>query len=162
MDVIAGLPGETEEDFHRTMERIAALGPEGLTVHTLALKRGGKLFMERTPLPPAEAVEAMVVLGETYAERMHMAPYYLYRQKYMAAQQQNVGYAKENMACLYNMDMMEETATVLAVGAGAISKRVFTDKTRRIQRAPNVGSVDVYIDTIDEMIRRKQSLFWQQ
>ena len=159
MDVIAGLPGETEEDFRRTMERIAALGPEGLTVHTLALKRGGKLLMERTPLPPAEAVEAMVAMGEAFAMRMHMAPYYLYRQKYMAAQQQNVGYAKENMACLYNMDMMEETATVLAVGAGAISKRVFTDKAKRIQRAPNVGSVDVYIATMDEMIRRKQNLF---
>ena len=162
MDVIAGLPGETTEDFRRTMERIEALGPDSLTVHTLALKRGGKLLLEHTPLPSVETVEGMIKTGEAVAARMGMAPYYLYRQKYMAAQQQNVGYAKENMACLYNMDMMEETATVLAIGAGAISKRVFGNKNKRIERAPNAGNVDVYIQTIDEMIRRKRQLFWQQ
>ena len=159
MDVIAGLPGETAEDFRHTMERIEALQPDSLTVHTLALKRGGRLLQEQTPLPPAEAVETMVAMGEESALRMEMRPYYLYRQKYMAAPQQNVGYAKENKVCLYNMDIMEETATVLAIGAGAISKRVFPDKFKRIERAPNASNVDVYIDTIDEMIRRKQSLF---
>lgn len=162
MDVIAGLPGETTEDFRRTMERIEALGPDSLTVHTLALKRGGRLLLEHTPLPSVETVEAMLETGEAFAARMGMAPYYLYRQKYMAAQQQNVGYAKENMACLYNMDMMEETASVLAVGAGAISKRVFGNRNKRIERAPNAGNVDVYIETIDEMIRRKRQLFWHR
>ena len=161
MDVIAGLPGETELDFRHTMQRIAALGPEGLTVHTLALKRGGQLQKEKTPLPSVETVEAMVALGESFATQMGMSPYYLYRQKYMAAQQQNVGYAKENKACLYNMDMMEETATVLAIGAGAISKRVFENKNKRIVRAPNAGNVDVYIATVDEMIHRKQNLFME-
>jgi len=157
MDVIAGLPGETAEDFRRTVERIAALAPDSLTVHTLALKKGGKL--QKTQLPPAETVEEMVETGEACATRMNMQPYYLYRQKYMAAPQQNVGYAKENKACLYNMDIMEETATILAAGAGAISKRVFASKNKRIERAPNAGNVDVYIATIDEMIRRKQRLF---
>ena len=118
MDVIAGLPGETAEDFRRTMERIEALKPDSLTVHTLALKRGGRLLKEHTPLPSMETVEAMIETGEAFAERMGMRPYYLYRQKYMAAPQQNVGYAKENRVCLYNMDIMEETATVLAIGAG--------------------------------------------
>ena len=159
MDVIAGLPGETAEDFRRTMERIEALAPDSLTVHTLALKRGGRLLKEHTPLPSMETVEAMIHTGEAGAKRMGMEPYYLYRQKYMAAPQQNVGYAKENKACLYNMDIMEETATVLAIGAGAISKRVFPDKFKRIERAPNAGNVDIYIDTIDEMINRKQHLF---
>jgi coproporphyrinogen dehydrogenase HemZ len=159
MDVIAGLPGETPEDFTRTMERIAALSPDSLTVHTLALKRGGRLLLEGTPLPDPASVEEMAAIGETYAERMGMRPYYLYRQKYMAAPQQNVGYAKENRACLYNMDIMEETATVLAVGAGAISKRVFRARDARIERAPNAGNVDVYIERIDEMIGRKQRLF---
>ncbi len=159
MDVIAGLPGETPEDFTRTMERIAALSPDSLTVHTLALKRGGRLLLEGTPLPAPAAVEEMVAIGEAYAARMGMLPYYLYRQKYMAAQQQNVGYAKENKACLYNMDIMEETATVLAAGAGAISKRVFGGRDVRIERAPNAGNVDVYIERIDEMIGRKSRLF---
>jgi coproporphyrinogen dehydrogenase HemZ len=159
MDVIAGLPNETPEDFRRTMERILALSPDSLTVHTLALKRGGKLLLEQTLLPDSAAVEAMIAAGEEYAARMGMRPYYLYRQKYMAAQQQNVGYAKENKACLYNMDIMEETATVLAVGAGAISKRIFISRDLRIERAPNACNVDVYIETIDEMIARKRRLF---
>ena len=159
MDVIAGLPGETPADFRRTMERIAALDPDSLTVHTLALKRGGKLLLDNTPLPPAGAVEAMVADGEAFAARMGMRPYYLYRQKYMAAQQQNVGYAKDNKVCLYNMDIMEETATVLAIGAGAISKRVFGSRDLRIERAPNAGNVDVYIERIGEMIGRKNKLF---
>ena len=159
MDVIAWLPGETPADFRHTMERIAALGPDSLTVHTLALKRGGQLLLSQTPLPPAGAVEDMVAIGEEAAARMGMRPYYLYRQKYMAAQQQNVGYAKENKACLYNMDIMEETATVLAIGAGAISKRVYGKRDLRIERAPNAGNVDVYIERIDEMIDRKKHLF---
>lgn len=159
MDVIAGLPGETPKDVRRTMERIFALAPDSLTVHTLALKRGGKLWLTQTPLPPAEAVEEMAQIGGEAAARMDMRPYYLYRQKYMAAQQQNTGYAKENKACLYNMDIMEETATVLALGAGAISKRVFRARDKRIERAPNVSNVDVYIQTIDEMIARKNRLF---
>ena len=159
MDVIAGLPGETPEDFRRTMERIAALAPDSLTVHTLALKRGGKLLLDRTPLPEPSAVEEMIAIGEETASRMDMRPYYLYRQKYMAAQQQNVGYAKERKACLYNMDIMEETATVLAVGAGAISKRIFGSRDLRIERAPNACNVDVYMNTIDEMIARKRRLF---
>ena len=159
MDCIAGLPGETPEDFRRSMERIAAMNPDSLTVHTLALKRGGKLLLDQTPLPPADAVERMIANGEETAARLSMRPYYLYRQKYMAAQQQNVGYAKENKACLYNMDIMEETATVLAVGAGAISKRVFGGRDLRIERAPNVSNVDVYIEQIGEMIDRKISLF---
>ncbi len=162
MDVIAGLPGETPEDFRRTMDRIEALSPDSLTVHTLALKKGGKLREENTPLPPPGAVEEMVALGEAAAGRMGMSPYYLYRQKYMAAQQQNVGYAKENNVCLYNMDIMEETATVLAVGAGAISKRVLHVPDLHIDRAPNVGNVDVYIANIGEMIGRKQRLFMEE
>jgi oxygen-independent coproporphyrinogen-3 oxidase len=159
MDVIAGLPGETPEDFRRTLKRIQALSPDSLTVHTLALKKGGRLRLDNTPLPDPSAVEEMAALGETFAAAMGMQPYYLYRQKYMAAQQQNVGYAKEGRVCLYNMDIMEETATVLAVGAGAISKRVFAERTLRIERAPNAGNVDVYIETLTEMIERKRKLF---
>ncbi len=161
MDVIAGLPGETPQDFRRTMERIAALDPDSVTVHTLAIKKGGKLRPETTPLPPVAAVEEMVGIGAQAAARMGMKPYYLYRQKYMAAAQQNIGYAKENKVCLYNMDIMEETATVLAIGAGAISKRVFRAADMRIERAPNAGNVDVYIKNIEEMIRRKTRLFME-
>lgn len=109
---------------------------------------------------PAVAA-AMVRLGEETAEALGLAPYYLYRQKYMAGQQQNVGYARPGAACLYNVDIMEETTSILAMGAGAISKRVLPDRELRIRRAPNVTNVSVYIDRAEEMARRKEILFTQ-
>lgn len=159
MDVIAGLPGEGMAQFEHTMAEIARLKPDSLTVHTLALKRSSRLNLERAPLPQAETAAAMVRLGGETAKALHMRPYYLYRQKYMAGQQQNVGYAVEGAACLYNIDMMEENGSVVAVGAGAISKRVFPDRELRIERAPNVSNVAVYIDRVAEMARRKYELF---
>ena len=159
MDVIAGLPGETARDFAYTMERIRALMPDSLTVHTLAIKRSSRLNLEKTPLPDGQAAADMVRLGEQTAADLGLAPYYLYRQKYMAGQQQNVGYARPGKACLYNVDIMEESTSILAMGAGAISKRVFPDRELRIERAPNVTNVQVYIDRVQEMARRKEILF---
>mgnify|MGYP000916263760 FL=1 len=159
MDVIAGLPGETEEDFAHTLEEIIALNPDSLTVHTLAIKRSSRLNLEGAPLPPAPVAARMVELGEEAALRLDMEPYYLYRQKYMAGQQQNVGYAKAGKACLYNVDIMEENTSILALGAGAISKRVFPDRELRIERAPNISNVALYVQRVDEMVGRKRNLF---
>lgn len=159
MDVIAGLPGEGEAEFRHTMDEILRLKPDSLTVHTLAIKRSSRLNLEKFPLPDAAMTAEMVRMGEETALRLGMEPYYLYRQKYMAGQQQNVGYATPGNVCLYNIDMMEETGSVIAVGAGAISKRVYADRELRIERAPNVTNVTVYIDRIPEMIRRKEELF---
>ena len=161
MDVIAGLPGEDEAAFARTMEAVRALAPDSLTVHTLAIKRSSRLNLEHAPLPDAAVAAAMVRMGEETADALGLVPYYLYRQKYMAGQQQNVGYARPGAACLYNVDIMEETASIVAMGAGAISKRVFPDRELRIRRAPNVSSVSVYIDRVREMARRKEALFMQ-
>ncbi|MDD3334817.1 MAG: coproporphyrinogen dehydrogenase HemZ [Eubacteriales bacterium] len=158
MDVIAGLPGEKVAHFAHTMEEIATLKPDSLTVHTLAIKRSSRLNLEHAPLPDAFDAAEMVRLGGETARALGFSPYYLYRQKYMAGQQ-NVGYARKGAACLYNIDMMEETSSVIAVGAGAISKRVFPDRELRIERAPNVTNVSVYIDRVEEMARRKEALF---
>lgn len=159
MDVIAGLPGETPDDFARTMEAVRDLAPDSLTVHTLAIKRSSRLNLERTPLPDGQNAAEMVQMGEETARALGLSPYYLYRQKYMAGQQQNVGYARPGAACLYNVDIMEETTSILAMGAGAISKRVFPDRELRIERAPNVTNVSVYIERVQEMARRKEALF---
>ena len=159
MDVIAGLPGETPADFANTMASIAALSPDSLTVHTLAIKRSSRLHLTGATLPDADAVAAMVQQGEDTATLLHMEPYYLYRQKYMAGQQQNVGYARAGKACLYNVDIMEETTSILACGAGAISKRVFADRELRIERAPNVSNVAIYVQRAEDMIARKAQLF---
>ena len=158
MDVIAGLPGEQEADFRRTMEEAVALRPESLTVHTLAIKRSSRMSLENAPLPDGAMAARMVSLGLETARSLGMVPYYLYRQKYMAGNLENTGYALPGHACLYNVVMMEETSHVLAFGASGISKRIWPDEGH-ITRAPNVSNIREYIARVDEMARRKQDLF---
>jgi len=158
MDVIAGLPGESLEDFARTMEAAKRLKPESLTVHTLAIKRSSRLHLENAPLPDGETAAAMVRMGLDTAYGMGLEPYYLYRQKYMAGNQENVGYALPGHACQYNVDIMEETTHILALGAGGISKRVYPEEGH-IGRAPNVSNIEQYIARVDEMTERKRELF---
>lgn len=160
MDVIAGLPGEGLEDFARTMEGALQLRPESLTVHTLAIKRSSRMHLENAPLPDGETAAAMVRMGQETAARLGMRAYYLYRQKYMAGNQENVGYALPGHACQYNVDIMEETTHILALGAGGISKRVYPEEGR-IGRAPNVANIEQYIARVDEMTQRKRDLFLQ-
>ena len=158
MDVIAGLPGETDKDFAHTMEEARALSPESLTVHTLAIKRSSRMHLENTPLPDGDMTARMVALGLETARSLGMQPYYLYRQKHMAGNLENTGYALPGHACLYNVDIMEETTHILAAGAGGISKRIWPDEGH-ITRAPNVSNIEEYIARTEEMIARKRDLF---
>ena len=158
MDVIAGLPGEHPEDFARTMEAAVRLHPESLTVHTLAIKRSSRMHLENAPLPDGNEAAAMVRMGMETARQMGLAPYYLYRQKHMAGNQENVGYALPGHACQYNVDIMEETTHILALGAGGISKRIYPGEGQ-IGRAPNVSNIEQYIARVEEMVRRKRALF---
>ena len=158
MDVIAGLPGETVADFARTMEYAKQLRPESLTVHTLAIKRSTRLHFENYRFPTGVEAAQMVQLGLETARKLGMQPYYLYRQKNMAGNQENIGYAIPGHACQYNVDIMEETTHILALGAGGISKRVYEDEGH-IGRAPNVANIEHYIARVDEMVRRKRELF---
>ena len=158
MDVIAGLPGENEVDFARTMEEARKLRPESLTVHTLAIKRSSRMSLEKHPLPEGKMTAAMVEKGRETAVGMGMKPYYLYRQKQMAGNLENTGYALSGHACLYNVDMMEETTHILAMGAGGISKRIWPEEGH-ITRAPNVSNLHDYLTRTDEMIGRKRELF---
>ncbi len=161
MDIIAGLPGENEADFAHTLEEAVRLRPESLTVHTLAIKRSSRMSLENAPLPDGEMTSRMVSLGLQTARSLGMVPYYLYRQKYMAGNLENTGYALPGHACLYNVDMMEETSHILALGAGGISKRIWPFEGQ-ITRAPNVANIQEYIARADEMIRRKKELFIQE
>ncbi len=158
MDVIAGLPGETVADFARTMDYARQLRPESLTVHTLAIKRSTRLHFENYRFPTGVEASEMVALGLQTARDLDMQPYYLYRQKNMAGNQENIGYALPGHACQYNVDIMEETSHILALGAGGISKRVYEDEGH-IGRAPNVANIEHYIARVDEMIARKRELF---
>ena len=158
MDLIAGLPGEDLAMFRQTLAWSRAMAPESLTVHTLSIKRSSLLHLWEAALPDGEMTGAMVDAGRESAHERGMRPYYLYRQKYIAGNLENVGYALPGHECLYNIGMMEETAHVLAVGAGAISKRVQPEKGR-IQRAPNVSDIENYIARVPEMIDRKRQLW---
>ena len=158
MDVIAGLPGENEKDFAHTMDEARDLKPESLTVHTLAIKRSSRMSLEKHPLPDGDMTARMVEAGRETARAMGMAPYYLYKQKYMAGNLENTGYALPGHACLYNVDIMEETSHILAMGAGGISKRIYPEEGH-IGRAPNVSSIHDYLTRTDEMITRKRDLF---
>ena len=159
MDLIMGLPEESLEDVKNTLDQVKALKPDNLTVHSLALKRAARLNMFKEDYKDYKMVnttEHMDLTAE-YAREMGLEPYYLYRQKSMAGNLENVGYASPGKAGIYNILIMEEKQTIVACGAGTVTKRVYGDG--RIDRCDNVKDVKLYMEKIDEMIRRKQKLF---
>ncbi|MGN0204564.1 MAG: coproporphyrinogen dehydrogenase HemZ [Coprococcus sp.] len=165
MDLIAGLPGENSEHMRRTMDAIVELRPDSVTVHSLALKRAAFLNQNREqfPVAPADEVNRMIGISHEGAEAIQAAPYYLYRQKNIAGNLENVGYARKGCEGLYNILIMEEKQSILALGAGASSKFVFEGNGGpRIERVENVKSVRDYIERVGEMIERKKTFFEKQ
>lgn len=158
MDLILGLPGEDAQDVKNTIEEIKRLEPDSLTVHSLAIKRASRLsqWIEENGITAFINTEETMKIAMEGAADMDMAPYYLYRQKNMAGNFENVGYSKEGREGIYNILIMEEKQTIVALGAGSISKRVYPDG--RIERCENVKDVAQYIERIDEMIERKRRL----
>ena len=138
--------------------QVKELAPDSLTVHSLALKRATRLnlFKDEFSEISFENSKEIMDLCEHTAMEMSMGPYYLYRQKNMAGNFENVGYAKVDKAGIYNILIMEEKQSIAACGAGASTKFVF-DHGARIERVENVKSVEHYISRIDEMIERKKA-----
>ena len=157
MDIIIGLSGENPSDVLYTLDKIKSMNPDSLTVHTLAIKRAARLNTQREQYKDMEAVRVSDMLSETvlFANENDYHPYYLYRQKNMAENLENVGYARHGKEGIYNILIMEEKQTILAPGAGGSSKFVF-HKENRIERVENVKSVMDYTERIDEMIQRKK------
>ncbi len=158
MDFIVGLPGEGIEDVRYSMEQVKKLRPDNLTVHTLAIKRSSRLNEEGAGadlIGEAKAIDEMIAITAAAAAELGMKPYYMYRQKNMAGNFENVGYSVPGKEGLYNIEIMEERQTILAFGAGGVSK-VYFPKENRLERVPNVKGAKEYIDRIDEMITRKQ------
>lgn len=159
VDVIAGLPGEDAARLEETLRPIIGLGPENVTVHTLAVKRASAFAAANMDALPtdtetAEAVERSRAMLEGVGYRA----YYMYRQKYMRGSLENAGYTRPGKACLYNIDNMEELCDVLAFGAGAISKKLFFEEGR-IERAANIKDLRMYIARLDEVMEKKRALF---
>lgn len=157
MDLIMGLPNEDLEDVRQTMEVLKELDPDNITVHSLAIKRAARLnmFKEDYKNLKMENTWEHIDLTAKYCKEMGLEPYYLYRQKNMAGNFENVGYAKAGKAGIYNILIMEEKQTIMALGAGATTKFVF-DHATRMERVENVKDVKNYLERIEEMIERKK------
>lgn len=157
MDLIVGLPNEDIDAVRHTMEEIISLNPDSVTVHSLAIKRAARLniFKEDYEALSINNTSEIIELTADYVKKIDMSPYYLYRQKNMAGNFENVGYSRLGKEGIYNILIMEEKQTIIALGAGASSKIVFPDGYR-IERIENVKDVQNYIERIDEMILRKR------
>ena len=161
MDLIAGLPGEDAADMEDTLSRIEAMQPDSLTVHSLAIKRAAKFGQEGRTMDLHSEISQMVDAAAKSAEKMGLKPYYLYRQKNIAGNFENVGYAELDKAGIYNILIMEEKQTILAAGAGASTKVLLDKKEVDLVHVENVKNITEYINRIDEMIERKGEWLWR-
>jgi coproporphyrinogen dehydrogenase HemZ len=160
-DLIAGLPGEVPGHFRATLDRMSPLRPDSLTVHTMAVKRASRLHEAicagtAGPAAPDAAVTEMIADAAAYASSHGLFPYYLYRQKNILANLENVGYARTGCECRYNVETMSERQTIVAVGSGGITK--VSHEGKQLERVFNVRELGHYIGRIDEMISRKREL----
>ena len=162
MDIIIGLPGEGLEHAKRTVSEIEKLSPDSITVHGLALKRGSIMF-DNFILKKGLGVKSQDEIMKMYEESkklskdLGLTPYYMYRQKNMVGNMENLGYAKKGKECIYNIQMIEDKQTIIALGADAVSKVVFLDENR-IERFGNVKDVKEYVNRIEELVEGKLKL----
>ena len=156
-DIIAGLPEETTEDFVKTLQEVIELEPENITVHCLAVKKASRLIDidKNYHYKQADTVSEMLERSREILADKGFVPYYLYRQKHMAGAYENTGYCIKGTECIYNMRIMDEHQTIIALGAGGISKMYYPEENR-LERVPNVTNYEEYIKRIDEMLMRKE------
>ena len=159
MDVIAGLPGESFEDFKYTLEEVEKLSPENTTVHTMSIKRSSRLneLIESYNLTEDDTVFHMVEFSKEYMASVGKNPYYLYRQKNMLGNLENIGYTKKDFESIYNIYIMEELQSIISMGCGGVTKTV-EKEFDRIERIFNVKEPKEYIERFEEMLKRKDIL----
>ena len=157
MDFIIGLNGETLSDIKDSFTKVKLFSPESITIHSLALKRAARLNTEnKREIMDNDLMLSMIDVATDTCNELGLEPYYLYRQKNMAGNLENIGFSKPGKECLYNILIMEEKQTIIACGAGTSSKIVFNDG--RIERIENVKDPKLYIERLDEMIERKENM----
>lgn len=157
IDLIAGLEGESLSTFEAGVQKAVETGADNITVHCLSLKSGAKLKEEIAYIENDE-ISPMVTASRQILSESGYDPYYMYRQKYQAGNNENVGWTKKGKACVYNVDIMEETADNLAVGANAVSKKV-DNALNKIERFASQKDLKTYIEKIDEIIEKKRKFF---
>jgi oxygen-independent coproporphyrinogen-3 oxidase len=157
LDLIAGLADETPQDFELSLKKAIELNPANITVHTLSLKSGAKL-KENCNRLHIDGIGKMIDISRELLTQAGYEPYYMYRQKYQAGGHENCGWAKKGKECVYNIDVMEEIADNIAVGANAISKKLFSEEDR-IERCASPKDVKTYIEKVDKIISDRNNLF---
>ncbi len=158
LDLILGLPGETMMDMRRSLKKARDMHPESITVHTLAIKNAAAMKREAKYSADESLMERAVSAARRICEKSGYFPYYMYRQKYMKGNLENVGYARTDCPCIYNIDVMEEVTDILAFGAGAISKKIYPDEGRH-ERLANPKDLETYLSHIETLIQKKKALF---
>jgi len=153
-DIILGLPGESGQDIASTIQGILALQPENVTLHTLSLKKGGYLKKSTTKADFAPIKEYADRVLETFDKSGYL-PYYIYRQKNMLDGLENIGYMLADMPCLYNIDNMEETHSILGLGAGAMTKSV---DGKLIARHKSPKDINYYFERLEDNLEKKLNL----
>ena len=159
-DLIAGLPEESAEDFRISLDEIIGLGAENITVHTLSVKRGSRLH-ENDPeyyRRDINRVAEMLDYSRDKLKECGYHPYYIYRQKHQMGAFENVGYCLENKHSIYNIRIMEDKQSIIALGAGGVGKIYYPDEDR-IERVANVSNYEIYSERFDEMLARKDKYF---
>ena len=157
MDLIAGLPGDTPAQFEDTLEKVLALSPENITVHTLSLKKGSRITLEGAAIPGAAEVSAMLDLAGQRLRSAGYGPYYLYRQKFMSGGFENVGWARPGFENLYNICIMEELCSIIAMGGGGSTKLIRPDRGRNIRLMAPKYPLE-YIENIDRTCADKNTI----
>ncbi len=158
-DLIAGLPRDDLDGFRATLDGILALSPEEITLHTLALKHGSTLLETRQAIPDGDAVVQMLDEAQAAFTAAGYRPYYLYRQKYMTGGLENVGWTRRERGSVYNIVMMEELRSVLALGAGGVSK-IIHPATGHIERCANPKYAREYLDRLSDTMKQRETFSW--
>ena len=155
MDLIAGLPDENFEMFKKSLDEVAVMNPENITVHSMCIKRAANLDYSLENLTHAEEMNKMLDYAQSLLKGMDYAPYYMYRQKNISGNLENVGYSKAGHMSEYNINIMEEVQTIIALGGGGSTKIVAGD---RIERVFNFKDPAEYIRRFDEILAKKDEI----
>ncbi len=159
MDLIVGLPGEGLKEIQNTLKLIGELSPDNLTVHTLAIKRGS-IFKEKKQdyiIEEQKVIANMLDETKKFASSNFLNPYYLYRQKDILGNFENIGYAKKGHECIYNISIMEERESIIGAGVGSTTK-IYFPENGRLERIFNFKDIKEYITRIEEIVQRKSDL----
>lgn len=157
LDLIAGLADETPQDFENSLLQAIKLNPANITVHTLSLKSGARL-KENVARLHVDGIGRMIGISRDLLTQAGYEPYYMYRQKYQAGGHENCGWCKPDKQCVYNIDVMEEISDNVAVGANAISKKLFGEEDR-IERCASPKDIPTYIQKTEKIISERNALF---